>query len=653
MIYNSLEETWGKELFILKIGNRYQEPCLFLVEYFCDNPKDKKKLTWFLLFLFLWFEKGNLTFPVLNWEEWVEEILSEQKEYFFSENPSEETVKTFLKINSNLRKELLPWESIQNTLKKNPSLISYNKNKTPLVFRETEKYISFSKLEEEEESFISSFISFISRPKSPLYFQEDKKISFKKEMEIYLDKHPLTQEQSSLLDKTIEKSFVILSGGPGTGKTTTILSLLRGLISLSPSPENLKIALCTPTGLASMRLKESLKLSQEKPFLFENKNIDQYLKGEPKILDSLLGLGYRHSPKYHKKNPLPYDIILVDEASMIDLIKLQYLIEAISWKGKLILIGDPNQLPPIDIGSPFKDIENLAQQGISPFRESLVYLSQNFRFNNEPFLKETINLILEGKGKEFFSTIQKPPSNSHFTYLEEESPYKLVPSLYKIFWNENKKDPNKLTLIQLEEKVDFYLGKKEIPQDQRIEDFLTPLTEMIILTSQNDGQWGANNLNELMKEEHKKYLSDKNKRRGKFLTGIPLMVTRNRKDLGIVNGERGLIFYPKEEITPYACFFQENKWRSFPLSDLKENYSLSFCQTIHKSQGSEYKKVFVILKQNSSLLSQELLYTALTRTKKELTLISQKDIIIKSCSNSHSRDSLLTQNLKNIKKSES
>lgn len=653
MNHNSLEETLGKELFILKIGDRYLEPCLFIVDSFSDNPKDKKELAWVLIFLLLWFEKGNLTFPTIKWEIWVDEILSERKKYFFSDNPSEEIKKPFLDIISYLKKEVYPFESIQNILIKNPSFISYNRDKTPLVWIDNEKYISFPKLEEQENSFTYSFLNFLQKPIYPFPFKEDKKEDFKKELKLYLGKYPLTEEQSSLLDKTLNNSFIILSGGPGTGKTTTILSLLRGLISLSPAPENLKIALCAPTGLASMRLKESLKVSQENPFFFEGKNIDEYLKIEPKILDSLLGLGYRNPPKYNKKNPLPYDILLVDESSMIDLIKLQYLLEAISWKGKLILIGDPYQLPPINIGSPFKDVEKLAQQGIFPFQKSLVHLSENFRFASEPFLQKIITLILEGKGKDFLSSIKDPPSIAHFKYQEEESPYKIIPTLYSNFWNKRESDLKEFNLIPLEKKANFYLGKKEISSEEEKEILLLPLKEVIILTSQNEGLWGSHNLNELLKEEHKKYLSEKNKRMGKFLMGIPLMVNRNRPDLKVVNGERGIIFYPEDDLNPYACFFKENKWVSFPLSDLKEDYSLSFCQTIHKSQGSEYEKVFVIIKQSSSLLSQELLYTALTRTKKDLILISEKEIILKCCSNSNLRDSLLYENLKNIKKEES
>lgn len=642
---SSWEEQWEKEIFTLKIGDLYQEPCLFLVKSFHTNLKDRKNLAWFLLFIFLWFRKGNLTLPLHYWEKWIEEILSERTNALFSENPSEEIKKDFLPLLKNLKEEIKPLESLKKTLERNPSFISYQKEETPLWWGENKEYISFSKFKDQEDSFLSSFLSFLKRPQASFFYQKEKIPAFEKSLKNFLGEYPLTEEQSSLLNKTLDNSFIILSGGPGTGKTTTILSLLRGLISLRESPQNCRIALCAPTGLAAMRLKESIETAQRNPFFFEGENIDNYLKLEPKILDSLLGLGYRNPPRYNKKNPLPFDILLVDEASMIDLSKFQNLIEALSWRAKLILVGDPYQLPPINTGAPFKDIEKLAKEKNSPLANSLVHLTQNFRFAKEPFLQEIITLILEGKGKEFLKAIKESPS-PHFNYREEENLYNIIPSLYLDFWINERIKNKPFKLSDLEEKSDLYLGRKELTSPREKEKLLSPLKKTVLLTSQNEGIWGSKNINELMKEEHKKYLSEENKRRGKWLLGVPLMVTCNRPDLKVVNGERGIIFYPKEEKTPYACFFKEEEWISFPLSDLKEDYSLSFCQTIHKSQGSEYERVFVILKQNSSLLSQELLYTALTRTKKYLTLISQEDIILKSCFHSNLRDSLLSQNLK-------
>ncbi|MBL8992473.1 MAG: AAA family ATPase, partial [Spirochaetia bacterium] len=174
--------------------------------------------------------------------------------------------------------------------------------------------------------------------------------------------------------------LTLLTGGPGTGKTTTVVNILRALRRSEPK---LRIALAAPTGRAAVRLGESVaKELRVHPW---KKEIDEGLSLSGQTLHSLLGVNDFSSPKYHRLFPLPVDFLVVDEATMADLKLLAHTFEALSEKARILLVGDPAQLPSVETGSVFADL--LPTVGAHRFREVCAELTQSHRHTSCPNLQ--------------------------------------------------------------------------------------------------------------------------------------------------------------------------------------------------------------------------------------------------------------------------
>ena len=195
--------------------------------------------------------------------------------------------------------------------------------------------------------------------------------------------------QELAIETARARRFVIISGGPGTGKTTTVLRILKRIVS-EPGGEKLRIVLAAPTGKAAARLQETLRAGSG------NDSVPDRLPKSASTLHRLLGS--RHNSVYFRhnaKNPLPVDLVVVDEASMVPLTMMAKLFDALPKQARVILLGDRDQLSSVEPGAVLGDIANAAS-GPGPLNGSLVVLEKNYRFGNESNIFALSNAVREG-----------------------------------------------------------------------------------------------------------------------------------------------------------------------------------------------------------------------------------------------------------------
>jgi exodeoxyribonuclease V alpha subunit len=425
-------------------------------------------------------------------------------------------------------------------------------------------------------------------------------------------------------------NFSIITGGPGTGKTTTLAKLLIVLYELEPDA---KVALAAPTGKASMRMFESLK-SSTLPFSVETKSKIDKLK--PSTIHGLLG--YKKESvnfKYNAENPLPYNWVVVDEASMIDVPMFSKLLEALGDNCRIILLGDKDQLASVEAGSLLGDLcQTLPSLNI--------FSNKSATWINE-FIEDS-----EKKIKPEFIGVQKQLLSGHIIELKFSHRFNSQGAIGKMSRAVIEGDTEKLTtLIEnsagTNVKIDhqytpqilesFVEGYANYIQEVDIKTALKKLNERRVLVAVRQGPRGLYATNQFI-ELHlrKKGLLRPD---GEFYEHKPIMVTRNMHDLGLLNGDTGIM--RKDDKGNLKVWFEDGLGGIKSILPAYLNYyETAFAMTIHKSQGSEFDQVIVILPEGTSnaLLTRELLYTGITRARTSITIQGEMDTIrhsVESC----------------------
>ncbi|WKC80923.1 exodeoxyribonuclease V subunit alpha [Borreliella tanukii] len=549
----------------------------------------------FLIFLFNYFDKGHLRADINLLAKDIQNTIT------FAKDNLEKTNKGYNKLIKML-KDLETFgnlETIQNIislLKKSNILMEFNKLKitTPLIL-ENNIYIYTQKNYREEEELIKQIIKRLENHKSELNDNEIQNIISN------LNTKNLNKEQITSVKKALKSNFFLLSGGPGTGKTTTINYILKAINKTLNNKKKL-VAITAPTGKASLRLQTSIDYS------FKNLEI------ECNTIQKLLGIKFINKKNlYDEENQLNFDVIIIDEASMVDAYTFLKLLKATPMTTKLIMVGDKNQLPSVNEGNVYSSLLGIKKINIDNVED----LKENFRSNKE------INLLSKAIYKEDSSLICKYINNNKNIQLKEIEKINLKKDLIEYINNLYEKIPT------------FDL---KLLQESKIETILETLLENIILSSKNFGKFGTKTLNEIIKTYLKKTYGN--------YTGQIIMITKTDYKNKLFNGERGIIFTENSKF--YALFQRkEEKYKKINL-DLLTNYEFSFATTIHKSQGSEYKHIKVIL-ENNPFLTKELMYTAITRAKDSLEIISNKETILKLSKKSSERDSKILEHLNSFK----
>lgn len=443
--------------------------------------------------------------------------------------------------------------------------------------------------------------------------------------------------------------FFIITGGPGTGKTTTLAKLLRILLTLEPKTN---IALAAPTGKASMRMAESLRNSTLKfPELFTDE-IRKTIEALPySTLHKLLG--YKRDSIYFKHdehNPLEYDVVIIDEASMVDVPMFSKLLNALKPDARLILLGDKDQLASVEAGSLLGDLCNSAH----PLNQF------------DPAAAEWLNGCMADRNRHITMSFQQVPStllSTHIVELKLSHRFRaqgLIGTLSKavIQGDENAigeiMQANTSTLIfdttydaktleQFAEHYQSYLTEPDIAKA------LKALNEVRVLTTVRQGERGLYALNKKIEQilETKKRIS----LHKLFYYNRPIIITRNNYDLGLFNGDIGIV-RPDEKGQLRVWFEAEGGKLKSVLPAYLSDCETVYAMTIHKSQGSEFSSVMVVLPEgtNNPLLTRELLYTGITRTKESGTLIisGSEETILHTAGAAVKRISGIGEQIKNI-----
>lgn len=417
-----------------------------------------------------------------------------------------------------------------------------------------------------------------------------------------------SSDQMKAAVTAMERSFLVVNGGPGTGKTTTVVKMLALL--LLHQDQGLRIALAAPTGKASMRLSESV--AGALTYLDLPSDVQESIPGTALTLHRLLGVK-KHSPQFRHNhyNPLPYDVVVVDEASMVDLAMMSKLVDAMKAGTRLILLGDKDQLASVESGAVLADF-------IESLPESSVELQKTYRFDyNIKALATSINTADHSSVWE-----QITAGVENVSHLLETDLSSYIAKKYG-------------------EYLSFVQGGP--PADEaRIKEIFTRFNKFQVLCGESYTEFGVNNVNKVV--ERRLALAGFNCKHGDWYNGRPVLITQNDYGLNLYNGDIGICLWDRQ-LSGYRVWFERGEGKvTSCVPSLLPTHETVYAMTIHKSQGSEFEEVLIVLpKEDNRVLSRELIYTAVTRAKKAVTIMGEASVIRSALLRQHQRQSGLHQ----------
>jgi exodeoxyribonuclease V alpha subunit len=466
--------------------------------------------------------------------------------------------------------------------------------------------------------------------------------------------HNLTDWQKVACAVALRARLSVITGGPGTGKTYTAARLLALLLALHPDGSPLRVALAAPTGKAAARLKQSIDDALTRLPVPADAGLDLSAliarMGPARTLHSLLGARpdtrqFRH----HAANPLDVDVLIVDEASMVHLEMMDALLQALPPTARLVLLGDKDQLASVEAGAVLGDLcqdaasgrystatgqfvqrtagQSLAAEFVVPdpapvLAQQTVMLRQSRRFKGAiGQLALAVNrgdavaarACLAGD----LSRSQTDPKGqlSSLLALQPSSPQAVCALALGAAGKPSYADY--LRLMQT--------GPAKQGADVSSESHATWVRSVLkaferfrILCAVHQGDWGTQALNAAVQ----KALADADllQVKGEWYEGRPVMVTRNDAQLGVFNGDVGVVL-PGTEGKPKVWFLDGEALRSVSVMRLAQ-VDTAFVMTVHKSQGSEFEHTALVLPPGGAeVLSRELVYTGITRAREQFTLV--------------------------------
>lgn len=447
------------------------------------------------------------------------------------------------------------------------------------------------------------------------------------------------QEQRDAVRVAASQLTTVLAGGPGTGKTSTVAGLLTLLLEQAEA-DGLRIALAAPTGKAAARLRESVVSS-----IAHMPEVDRRRLGsdiEAVTIHRLLGWRPDSGNRFRRDrgNPLPHDIIVVDEASMLSLTLTARLLEALRPSSRLLLVGDPDQLASVEAGAVLADLvagygldDTPPGQTTSPSpaqaeadrprpadgprpgtgderhtsgtartaSRPVVRLRTSHRFGQE--IGALAEAVRVGDADEVVDLLAAAGEGSPVRHLRLDDVLSVDEAL-------------RAPLLR------HAADLRELALAGRHADALRELGSHRLLCAHREGPWGVRPWNDRIE----RWLSEATGYHGRHVVGRPLLVTANDRGLGLFNGDTGVMSL-REDGRPAAAFGEPDSPVVHPASSLAE-VETAYAMTIHKSQGSQARSVTVLLPEpDSRLLTRELLYTAITRAQESVTLVGTEESV--------------------------
>lgn len=438
----------------------------------------------------------------------------------------------------------------------------------------------------------------------------------------------LTEDQTNAVRAAAEQRMLVISGGPGTGKTSIVVSILRLMVRLGVAVD--RIALAAPTGKAAKRMEDAIKqsLAAIKDPSPEDAALTAF--SPPKTLHRLLGYTPRTERfQRHEKYPLQSDLVIVDESSMIDLPLMDRLLRAVRPDAKLILLGDADQLPSVDVGAVLRDLVNAGATRV-------VRLTHSHRMRADDPAGRSILVaageVKEGRIHKLRDVITTRESMKDVTFDGVEHVDLLQATERRVFIERWYKERVR-ALPDLEGKLKqtYLVDRGVVLPDQK--ELIEPLLDhferfrVLCLTRSNARPTGADSINEALHVERlKAFDEDDRASRASLLPGEPVIMERNDYGRDLFNGDYGVILRVaekerKNDVQTVAAFRTRAGISVFPLDALRGDLSLAYAMTVHKAQGSEFERVALVLPdEDLPLLTREVVYTAITRSRRSVLI---------------------------------
>ena len=463
----------------------------------------------------------------------------------------------------------------------------------------------------------------------------------------------LSDEQQAAVGAALGSALTVVSGGPGTGKTSIVLSILRALVRFGVPVES--IALAAPTGKAANRLDESIRKSLA-TVQRRDASDEAILAGcpKPRTLHRLLGFSSSNRRfRHHENNRLSEKVVIVDECSMIDLFLMDQLVRSVAPGARLVLLGDADQLPSVEAGAVFRDLLP-AREAVAtdPRARAVVRLTKNYRMDPSDAggraILSAAQLVNTGEADALFESekgqeplvaergsaddltfdriellagVEKPALREAFLEKWYSERVRGLPGFDRLIRKEYRQgvagfsDADRADLARLQAHFDGF--------------------RLLCVTRSDARPTGAEAVNAFL---HARALVSRSAADAAvsghpaFLPGEPVMMQRNDYDRELFNGDQGLILRVAEPGAAshrfMAVFPRGETFAAFHLDTLRSDLELSYATTVHKAQGSEYDYVGLMLPETDlPLLTRELLYTALTRSRRSVVILGERGLL--------------------------
>ncbi|STY93674.1 exodeoxyribonuclease V subunit alpha [Moraxella bovis] len=431
----------------------------------------------------------------------------------------------------------------------------------------------------------------------------------------------LNPEQQQAIRQVASEPFSIITGGPGTGKTFTVAQIVLALHhALSDVGGELSLALVAPTGKASQRMAESL----QNALSGSQTNITL---PEPMTIHRLLGIGMSGMPRYHASNPLPYELIVVDEASMLGTELARHLLCAVKRGARIILLGDAHQLSAVDAGAVLADLCR-----IPSLMTTRTHLVVSNRFSKDSGIGRLAQLINQPENIAFDKLIALIHQESYLSWMDiaflTAQPSLLRQQFYKNIADEYMTPDGFFALTKTLKKQFATYGDDE--KQTQLQELNKRFNQYRILTASHIGSCGDELINGFIESLHREYLKLPTVK-SPWYHGRPVMILKNRYDLGLFNGDIGICLQSGKRGHELSVYFGDSV-KGLPINMLDGDIATTgYAMTVHKSQGSEFEKVAVVFNDdNERLLSKELIYTAITRAKTKVAIYSTEQALLKA-----------------------
>lgn len=414
----------------------------------------------------------------------------------------------------------------------------------------------------------------------------------------------LSQTQQRAYQMIAQRNLLILTGGPGTGKTSTLAQIIEQFSSQNIA---LKIQLTAPTGKASVRLLEALTNILKTDLSIESQTIHRLLQYQPQ----------KQCFKHHQNNPLTGDLFVIDEASMISTTLFYHLLQAIPESAKVIIAGDPFQLPAVEQGQVLKDIiEGVQNADTGSLSQSWVHLHEVFRFSEQQGIHRLSQFVQNPSDEEALDQIIQSAEDIEWLNNGLNQSYQKAQQGYQDYFNE--------------------LAPYKNSDELDITRCFAALNQFRVLCAVREGPYGVYQFNETIAGVY-------NKNYQRYFHGLPIMITENNYDLGVFNGDMGIVIEQQHQLYVYIDQVEQqgSDIKRYPINALPA-HEAAFAITVHKSQGSEMSQVLLIIPdQENPTLTTELLYTGITRAKKHITIAGSPTVFLTACQKQTNRSSLI------------